>query len=149
MIQRVIRAFVGGRPVYVIPRDDGTLTLGASSREDQSTHPNVGAIHDLLRDAIRLIPGLADCELMETGVGARPGTPDDLPYLGKVGENLIVSTGYFRHGILLAALAGQTVADQVTTGAVPPDLNLAACDPWRHGTPPTTRTYPDTNLKET
>lgn len=147
MTQRVIRAFVEDRAVYVIPRDDGTLTLGATSREDESTRPNAGAIHDLLRDAIRLIPGVAECDLLEASVGARPGTPDDLPYLGQVGENLIISTGYFRHGILLAALGAQTVVDLVTTGAPPPDVDLTACDPWRHAAQPATDTSRKTNHK--
>lgn len=146
LTRRVIRAFVEDRPVYLIPRDDGTLTLGATSRENDSTHPNVGAVHDLLRDAVRLVPGLEECDLLETAVGARPGTPDDLPYLGRTGSNLTVSTGYFRHGILLAALGARTVAELIcgppeedTTvpaspgPAAPPDL--AACDPWRHAAP--------------
>lgn len=137
MTSRVIRAFVEDRPVYLIPRDDGTLTLGATNREDDSTLPGVGAVHDLLRDALRLLPGLEECALLETGVGARPGTPDDLPYLGRVGANLIISTGYFRHGILLAALGAQVVADWVASDAVEspssgPEIDLTACDPWRH-----------------
>lgn len=137
LISRVIRAFVEDRPVYLIPRDDGTLTLGATSREDDSTLPGVGAIHDLLRDALRLLPGLEECALLETSVGARPGTPDDLPYLGRVGQNLIVSTGYFRHGILLAALGAQIVAGWVAPDTAPsqsagPEIDLSACDPWRH-----------------
>ncbi|MFZ2598031.1 glycine oxidase ThiO, partial [Corynebacterium casei] len=104
---RVIRGFVEDRPIYVIPRADGTVTIGATSREDQP-HPRTSAIHDLLRDAIRVVPGLEETEFLEATCGARPGTPDDLPYLGQVRRNLIVSTGYFRHGILLAALGART-----------------------------------------
>src|SRR5699024_4096508 len=111
---RVIRDFVEDRPIYVIPRDDGTVTIGATSREDQP-HPRTSAIHDLLRDAIRVVPGLEETEFLEATCGARPGTPDDLPYLGQVRDKLIVSTGYFRHGILLAALGART-AVQLATG---------------------------------
>ncbi|WP_231598718.1 glycine oxidase ThiO [Corynebacterium occultum] len=130
--ERVIRGFVEDRPVYLIPRSDGTLTLGASSRENDSALPNVGAVHELLRDGIRLLPGLEECELLEVGVGARPGTPDDLPYLGRVGRNLIISTGYFRHGILLSALGAHAVVDLLLGKKLPAGVDLTACDPWRH-----------------
>ncbi|MEY8579187.1 glycine oxidase ThiO [Corynebacteriaceae bacterium 6-324] len=128
---RVIRGFVEDRPIYVIPREDGTVTIGATSREDQP-HPRTSAIHDLLRDAIRVVPGLEETEFLEATCGARPGTPDDLPYLGQVHDNLIVSTGYFRHGILLAALGART-AVQLATGQQTSSA-IAACDPFRHAT---------------
>jgi len=128
---RVIRGFVEDRPIYVIPRDDGTVTIGATSREDQP-HPRTSAIHDLLRDAIRVVPGLEETEFLEATCGARPGTPDDLPYLGQVRDNLIVSTGYFRHGILLAALGART-AVQLATGQQASQA-IASCDPFRHAT---------------
>ncbi|MDO5507572.1 MAG: glycine oxidase ThiO [Corynebacterium casei] len=128
---RVIRGFVEDRPIYVIPRADGTVTIGATSREDQP-HPRTSAIHDLLRDAIRVVPGLEETEFIEATCGARPGTPDDLPYLGRVRENLIVSTGYFRHGILLAALGART-AVQLATGQQT-SLAIVPCDPFRHAT---------------
>ncbi|MFH0412805.1 glycine oxidase ThiO [Corynebacterium sp. L4756] len=128
---RVIRGFVEDRPIYVIPREDGTVTIGATSREDQP-HPSTSAVHALLRDAIRVVPGLEETEFIEATCGARPGTPDDVPYLGKVGENLIISTGYFRHGILLAALGARTAVELATGHEVSPAV--AACDPFRHAT---------------
>lgn len=129
LISKVVRGFVEDRPVYLIPREDGSLTIGASSRED-SPQPRTGAIHDLLRDAIRLVPGIADTEFMEATCGARPGTPDDMPYLGRVGSNLIISTGYFRHGILLAALAAKTAVDLTLEKQTLTYIN--ACNPLRH-----------------
>ncbi len=130
LLERVVRGFVEDRPVYLIPRDDGTLGIGATVREDDRLIPRVGAVHDLLRDAIRLVPGVEECDLLEATVGARPGTPDDLPYLGRVGANLIVSTGYFRHGILLAALGASMVADLAGGNSAGPELD--ACHPLRH-----------------
>lgn len=129
LLGRVVRGFVGGRSVYLIPRDAGVLTIGATSREDRP-EPNAGAVHDLLRDAIRLVPGVADCDFLEATCGARPGTPDDLPYLGWAGSNLIVSTGYFRHGILLAALAARSTVQLALQEQPIPDIS--ACDPFRH-----------------
>lgn len=127
---RVVRAFVEDRPVYVIPRTDGTIAIGATSREDNRKGPSVDGVHTLLRDAIRVVPGLEDCEFIEAIVGARPGTPDDLPYLGKVRDGLVISTGYFRHGILLSAL-GAKVGAQLGLGTSQ-GLDISACDPLRH-----------------
>lgn len=86
MVTKVVRGFVEDRQIYIIPRTDGTLAIGATSREDHP-QPRTGAVHDLLRDAIRLIPGIEETEFIEVTCGARPGTPDDLPYLGWVGSN--------------------------------------------------------------
>lgn len=127
---RVIRAFVNTRPVYIIPRSDSTVAIGATSREDERTGPAVDGVLTLLRDAVRVLPALEDCEFIEALAGARPGTPDDLPYLGLVGENFVVSTGYFRHGILLASL-GATAATALGLGKSL-EADISACDPLRH-----------------
>ena len=130
LLTRVIRGFVRDRAVYLIPREDRTLTIGATSREDGREAPQVQGVHQLLSDAIELCPGIEDCDFIEATVGARPGTPDDLPYLGRVNDRVVVSTGYFRHGILLASLAARCGADLVEHTA--PPITLEACDPLRH-----------------
>ncbi|NLF90119.1 MAG: glycine oxidase ThiO [Corynebacterium marinum] len=130
LLTRVVRGFVADRPVYLIPRTDGTLAVGATSREDDRPVPRTGAVHDLLRDAIRLVPGVEECDFLEATTGARPGTPDDLPYLGRVSGNLIISTGYFRHGILLTALAADVTLALVEGDD--PGIDLSACAPHRH-----------------
>ena len=130
LLTRVVRGFVEGRAVYVIPRTDGTLAIGATSREDDRPIPRAGAVHDLLRDAIRLVPGIEECDFLEATTGARPGTPDDLPYLGRVDDRMVISTGYFRHGILLAALAAEATLALIERRE--PDLDLSDCYPHRH-----------------
>ncbi|WIM67146.1 glycine oxidase ThiO [Corynebacterium breve] len=129
-VGRVIRAFVEDRPVYIIPRTDSTIAIGATSREDMRTAPAVDGVFALLRDAIRIVPALEECEIIEITTGDRPGTPDDLPYLGLAGDNLVISTGYFRHGILLSALGAHAGADLGITGKT--DFHISACDPYRH-----------------
>lgn len=129
LLRRVVRGFVETRPVYLIPRDDGTLVVGASTREDGRDRAPLGAIRQLLDDAVRILPGIEDADFVEVCTGARPGTPDDLPYIGGIGRNLVVSTGYFRHGILLAALGAKATA-ALALGDNPP-IDLAACDPMR------------------
>lgn len=130
LVSKVVRGFVENRPVYVIPRGDGTIAIGATTREDGRDEPQVGGVYDLLRDAIRLVPGLEECDLIEATAGARPGTPDDLPYLGRLSERVIVSTGYFRHGILLSSLAARVAVELVDRR--PPSVDISACDPTRH-----------------
>ncbi|NUL45348.1 glycine oxidase ThiO [Cellulosimicrobium funkei] len=142
LIERTVRGLVHGVPVYLVPRADGTIVIGATSREDDLSGVSAGGVFRLLRDAQALVPGVADLELAEVMSRARPGTPDDAPYLGRIrapgGESvpgLVVSTGYFRHGVLLAPLAARLAAQLVTgeTGA-DPDLNaahLTATDPHR------------------
>lgn len=131
IVTRVVRGFVEDRPVYVIPRVDGTIAIGATSREDDHPGPLVGGVHQLLRDAIRLVPALEECEFLEATCGARPGTPDDLPYLGRISPRIIVSTGYFRHGILLSAFGARVTRELVEGRA--PGIDISACDPLRHG----------------
>lgn len=130
LVTRVIRGFVEDRPIYVIPREDHTIAIGATTREDGRPEPRIGGVYDLLRDAIRVVPGIEECDLLEASTGARPGTPDDLPYLGRVGEHVVVSTGYFRHGILLSALGARCGCDLVLGRT--PKIDLGACDPLRH-----------------
>ncbi len=130
LLDRVIRGFVEDRPVYLIPRADRTLTIGATSREDARPDPQVGGVFQLLRDAIEIVPAIEECDFLETTTGARPGSPDDLPYLGRVSDRVVVSTGYFRHGILLASVAARCGAELVEKRK--PSVSLAACDPMRH-----------------
>ncbi|WP_342319238.1 glycine oxidase ThiO [Corynebacterium mayonis] len=132
LINHVVRGFVENRPIYLIPRADRTLTLGATSREDDRPDPQVSGVHQLLRDAIEIVPGVEDCDFVEATAGARPGTPDDLPYLGRISERVVVSSGYFRHGILLASLAARCGAELVENRT--PSIDLSACAPERHAT---------------
>lgn len=112
LITATIRGMVRGLPVYIVPREDGTVVIGASSREDGNPGVSAGGVHQLLRDAQVLVPAVAELELLEMTARARPGTPDNAPLLGRVaGTNgkdipgLIIATGFFRHGVLLTPVA--------------------------------------------
>ena len=111
-----IRGLVRGLPVYIVPRGDGTVVIGASSREDGSAGVSAGGVHQLLRDAQVLVPAVAELELLEMTARARPGTPDNAPLLGRVAgadgkdiAGLIIATGFFRHGVLLTPIAALIV----------------------------------------
>lgn len=107
LINSTLRARVGGRQVYLVPRADGGLVLGASSREDSLAGTHTGSVQELLDDAAAVVPGIKETELVEITTRARPGTPDERPYLGTIVPGVVVSTGYSRHGILLAPLAAR------------------------------------------
>lgn len=132
LVTRTIRGVVQGRPVYIVPRADGTVVLGATSREDDLTGVSAEGVHQLLRDAYRLVPGILDCEIYEMTARARPGSPDDVPMIGRVAPGLTVSTGYFRHGILLTAIGSKLTADVVAGQENDNDpALLSAVDPFR------------------
>jgi len=101
--------------VYLVPRDDGRLIVGATVEEQGfETTATAGGVHELLREAYRLLPEVAEMELLETAAGLRPGTPDNLPRVGPSPvEGLLWATGHYRNGILLAPLAAQQIAAQL------------------------------------
>lgn len=72
LLSRTIRGLVNGRPVYLVPRPDGEIVLGASSREDGLSGTPAGAIHRLLADGQRLVPGILDAEITDITTRARP-----------------------------------------------------------------------------
>lgn len=116
VVEHIIRGRVRGTPVYVVPRADGEIVLGASTEETgfEST-PRTGAVHDLLRDATVLVPGLTETTWVEVSTGLRPGTPDNLPLVGPTDvRGLWLATGHYRNGILLAPLTGAVIAAGIT-----------------------------------
>jgi glycine oxidase len=112
---------VRGLEVYVVPRGDGRVVVGATVEEQGfDTRVTAGAVHDLLRAAMELLPDVAELELAETVVGLRPGSPDNAPMLGPAGpEGLVVATGHYRNGILLTPVTADAVAELLATGRVP------------------------------
>lgn len=130
LVTHTVRGLVQGRPVYLVPRGDGTVVLGATSREDAMTGVSAAGVHQLLHDASHLIPAVLECEIYEMTTRARPGSPDDVPVIGRLADGLTVSTGYFRHGILLTPLGAAIGADLVSGVPLPSDT-AAAVNPHR------------------
>ena len=120
MIERVLRM----QPGYLVPRGDGRYVLGGSVEERGfDTTITAGAVFDLLRDAIELVPGVSEWTLEELNSGIRPGTSDNLPVIGTspVLERLVWATGHHRHGILLTPITADLVVDEMA-GRPLPDL---------------------------
>jgi glycine oxidase len=111
LLEHVIRT----PKVYLIPRSDGRLLVGASVEEagfDKRTDP--ATILTLHRSAIALVPKLRDAKILEDWAGLRPGTPDALPILGATATpGYYVATGHFRDGILLAPITARVMSDVI------------------------------------
>ncbi|HZD69029.1 MAG TPA: glycine oxidase ThiO [Actinomycetes bacterium] len=112
---------VRGLDVYVVPRGDGRVVIGATVEEQGfDTSVTAGAVHDLLRAAIELLPEVTELELVETVAGLRPGSPDNAPLLGASQlEGLVIAAGHYRNGILLTPVTADAMAELLTTGRVP------------------------------
>lgn len=135
LLTHTVRGLVRGSAVYLVPRGDGTVVLGATMREDGNSGVSAGGVYQLLRDAQLLIPAVAELELEEVLCRARPGTPDNAPLLGGVpgAEGLIVATGFFRHGVLLTPAAAALCVDLVEGKPCPPGLERYRPDRFEEG----------------
>jgi glycine oxidase len=123
MIARTIR----GGAVYILPRGDGRVVIGGTVEERGfDTSVTAGAVYELLREARALVPDVAELELVEASAGLRPGTPDNMPMVGdSTTPGLIVATGHYRNGYLLAPATADAVAGVLAGGAWP-----EATRPW-------------------
>jgi glycine oxidase len=126
---RTVRGPVHGRPVYVVPRDDGVVVGATQYEVGFDTEVTVGGVRDLICDAEQLIPALAEYALVETAAGLRPGTDDNLPLIGWLEPGVLAATGHHRNGFLLAPVTAEAVLDLVD-GRTPLD-EAKATDPAR------------------
>lgn len=113
LLGRVVRHETG----YIVPRGDGRYIVGATVEERGfDTSVTALALHELLRDASELVPGLLELEVEELLAGLRPGTPDNAPVLGSSAAvpGLHWATGHHRNGILLAPVTGDLLAAVLT-----------------------------------
>ena len=127
----VCERIVASERVYAVPRPDGRLIVGATVEERGfDSSPTAGGVLELLREAYRMLPDVAELGLLEAAAGLRPGTPDNLPLIGDGAiPGLVLATGHYRNGVLLAPLTGELIAQRLA-GAErwdPP----AAVDPAR------------------
>ncbi|MEV0249416.1 glycine oxidase ThiO [Nocardia sp. NPDC050712] len=129
---RVIRARVHGRAVYLVPRGDG-LVVGATQYEAGfDTTVTVGGVRDLIADAEAILPGIAEYELSEASAGSRPGTPDNLPLIGRHTDRIVVATGHGRNGMLTTPLTVDAVLGELAGTPLPA---ARSADPRRFSTP--------------
>lgn len=121
-LSRTVRAVVRGGQIYLVPRVNGELIVGATTEElGWDTTVTAGGLYELLRDAHEVLPGVTELELVETLAGLRPGSPDNAPLLGPTRlPGLVLATGHHRNGVLLTPVTGDVLAEVLTTGEPPP-----------------------------
>jgi glycine oxidase len=98
---------------YAVPKLDGTVLIGATQVEAGfDKRAAIEVIGELFQSAVQLLPALAGAELVSTWAGLRPGTPDGLPYLGRLSaaSGLAFAAGHYRNGILLGPVTGKAIA---------------------------------------
>jgi glycine oxidase len=107
--QRVIRARVHGRQVYLVPRTDGVVVGATQYEHGRDTAPAVTGVRELLDDACTVMPALGEYELAEVAAGLRPMTPDNVPLVGRLDDRVLVAAGHGRNGFLLAPWTAERI----------------------------------------
>lgn len=108
-----IRANVWDERCYMVPKRDGRVVIGATEEPGvRDPRPTLGGVAALSGAAVRLVPGISAATFVSAWGGLRPGTPDNLPVLGAVEdvEGLLLATGHYRNGVLLAPLTGEAIS---------------------------------------
>ncbi|NDU77387.1 glycine oxidase ThiO [Actinomadura sp. DSM 109109] len=120
-LRRPTRGLVRGSSVYLVPRADGEIVVGATQEElGFDTRVTAGGLWELLRDARELLPGITELEFAEVTAGLRPGSPDNAPAMGPTAlPGLLVGTGHFRNGILLTPVSADILSAMLLDGPVP------------------------------
>jgi glycine oxidase len=128
LLARTVRGLVHGRSVYLVPRLDGSVVVGATVEErGTDTAVRAGAVHELLCDARSIVPGVDELELLEAATGLRPATPDNTPRIGWTGlDGVLAAVGHYRNGILLAPLTAAALVDLIGRRRVAPLIEALA-----------------------
>ena len=120
----LISHVIWGPGIYLVPRRDGRLIVGATVEEKGfDSTLTAGGLLTLLEAAWRAVPAIEELPIDEMWVGHRPGSRDDAPILGPAPlDGLIYATGHHRNGILLAPVTADTIARLVLDGTLDPDI---------------------------
>jgi glycine oxidase len=110
--------------VYMVPRRDGRLIIGATVEEKAFDNTlTAGGLLSILEAAWRTVPAIEELPIDEMWVGHRPGSRDDAPILGPGPvQGLVYATGHHRNGILLAPVTADAIAQLVLEGVTEPAI---------------------------
>lgn len=113
-----VRGVVDGAAIYLVPRPDGELVVGATYEErGYDTTVTAAGLSELLAKAQAVLPRAAELELAEAGAGLRPGSPDGLPVLGETSvPDLLLASGHSRIGVQLAPVTADVMTELLATG---------------------------------
>lgn len=117
----LIKHVVRSPEVYLIPKDDGRMLIGATVEEKGFDRTlTAGGIMDLLDEAYEAVPNVYELPIKEMWAGLRPGTRDNAPILGTTPvEGLFMATGHYRHGILQLPVTVREMVHLLKTGETP------------------------------
>ncbi|MCX8500965.1 MAG: glycine oxidase ThiO [Alphaproteobacteria bacterium] len=120
-----IASVVWSPTVYLVPRENGRLLIGATV-EEAGFDPRLsfGGIFGLMEGAWRVLPALEEAKISEFWSGFRPGSPDDAPMLGEIFPGLILASGHHRNGILLTPITAALISEHILNGTVLPEAFL-------------------------
>jgi glycine oxidase len=116
----IIDRVIWGPGIYLVPRRDGTLILGATVEEKGfDSDLTAGGVFRLLEAAWEILPQIEELPIKEMWVGFRPTSRDDAPILGPTAvDGLVVATGHHRNGVLLAPLTIDAVSAFMLDGTL-------------------------------
>ncbi|MDN4617755.1 FAD-dependent oxidoreductase [Paenibacillus sp. PsM32] len=103
-----------GEGIYIIPKSNHRIWIGATSKPERTdTTVDLSAIAQLLSGAEQFLPAIGSATFERCWSGIRPGTPDELPYLGRIQPlaGLWTASGHYRNGMLLAAGTAKWMAE--------------------------------------
>jgi glycine oxidase len=113
-LKKVLRSESG----YIVPRADGRIIAGSTlEKAGFVKETTLEGLRKIFDSAVALAPALAGAEIIETWAGLRPGTPDHLPIIGPTDiPGLLIATGHYRNGILLAPVTAKLIRDWIVEG---------------------------------
>ncbi|MFC4907593.1 glycine oxidase ThiO [Actinomadura gamaensis] len=121
LLNLTARALSGGSSLYLVPRLDGELVVGATYEErgyDETV--TAAGTNELLTRAAAVLPGAGDLRFAEISASLRPGSPDDLPVIGPTAvPDVYLASGHFRMGVQLSPVTAEAMAAHLTGTAVP------------------------------
>jgi len=112
---------------YMLQFPKGRMVVGATRENHPATlEHTAGGLHTVLTRALAVAPTLADSSIVETRVGMRPFTKDNLPVFGKVPhyDRLYMANGLGSSGLSTGPIIGQQLAKMINDE--PADLDQAS-----------------------
>lgn len=132
-----VKHIVWGQGVYIVPRSDGRIIIGATMEYvGFDTTTDEATIAEQKAKAARVLPFLGALDVADHWAGLRPASADGLPVMGPCAiANLTLAMGHFRNGILLTPVTVQLVADFLLSGDIPPPMVPFLADRLPHQVP--------------
>jgi glycine oxidase len=116
-------------PVYIIPRANGRLVVGATSIEsDDRSAVSVRGALELLTSAYSVLPPLAEARILEFNTQVRPALPDNAPaiHFDRQRRELRIN-GLYRHGFLLTPTIVENVLGLLSLQELSAEANQWPC----------------------